>query len=59
MTPSEVVVDRPRWMIPKGRTKNALAHDVPLSEPAMAIVKSRIVRTTIPNRGPPAVHAHR
>ncbi len=39
MTWSEIDLDTKKWLIPKGRTKNGIAHEVPLSEVAVSILK--------------------
>ena len=38
---NELDLDRALWSIPAGRTKNGRAHDVPLSNTALEILKSR------------------
>ena len=40
MTWSEVDLDARLWTLPKERSKNGQPHDIPLSEPAVAILKS-------------------
>lgn len=42
MVRSEIDLDRALWTIPKDRTKNGLAHVVPLSAAALEIVKKRL-----------------
>jgi integrase len=39
MEDAEIDVEKRLWSIPRERTKNRLPHDVPLSEPALAILK--------------------
>jgi integrase len=46
MTWEEIDLDRALWTIPKERAKNGLAHEVPLSGPALAIL------ATVPRTGP-------
>jgi integrase len=46
MSWGEIDIDRALWTIPKERAKNGLAHEVPLSGPALAIL------ATIPRTGP-------
>jgi integrase len=45
MMRSEVDLDAARWTIPKERTKNGLEHVVPLSAPALAIVRMAVNRS--------------
>ncbi len=45
MRRSEVDIDAATWTIPKERTKNAKEHSVPLSPPALAIVKMAYDKT--------------
>lgn len=45
MRRSEISLDSAIWTIPKERTKNGLAHIVPLSEPALSIVEAAIKAT--------------
>lgn len=40
MARSELRLDKALWSLPPGRTKNGLAHDVPLAPAALTIVKS-------------------
>ena len=40
MTWGEVDLDARLWTLPKERSKNGQPHDIPLSEPAVAILKS-------------------
>ena len=40
MTWSEVDLDARLWTLPKERSKNGQPHDIPLSEPAVAILAS-------------------
>lgn len=42
MTRGEIDLDRAVWTLPAGRTKNGLAHVVPLSDQAWAIVKAAL-----------------
>lgn len=46
MSWEEIALDRALWTIPKERAKNGLAHEVPLSGPALAILAA------IPRTGP-------
>jgi integrase len=39
---SEVNRDGRLWVLPKDRTKNGVAHSVPLSDAAMAIIEPRL-----------------
>ena len=40
MTWSEVNLDARLWTLPQERSKNGKPHDIPLSEPAVAVLKS-------------------
>lgn len=42
MTRGEIDLERAVWTLPAGRTKNGLAHVVPLSDDALAIVKAAL-----------------
>ena len=42
MTAGEVDLEAKAWTIPAARTKNKLVHLVPLTDPALAVVKSRL-----------------
>jgi integrase len=37
---SEIDLDKRTWIIPRERSKNGIAHEVPLSDPVMAILES-------------------
>lgn len=42
MTTGEIDLDRALWTLPAARTKNGLAHTVPLSDAAIEIIKGRV-----------------
>ena len=41
MTEAEIDLSTPMWTIPAGRTKNGRAHEIPLSEPALSILRGK------------------
>jgi len=44
ITRGEIDLDKATWTLPASRTKNGLAHVVPLSDPALAIIRAAIER---------------
>src|SRR5262249_29148016 len=50
MAKSEIDLTGRKWSIPSMRTKNSLSHEVPLSDPALAILKQATKRERIADR---------